>query len=76
VSEFKNKLLTGVLTQNSNIIELVEFLEKHQRLHIRIKGVTLKTTSCGIMSKDKNLEKSKIPRFNEQNKPLLWHLAL
>jgi hypothetical protein len=38
--------LRGVLTQNSNAVELVKFLEKTQRLHIQIKAATLMMTSC------------------------------
>jgi hypothetical protein len=32
-------LLMGVLTQNSNTVEIVKFLEKIQKLHIQIKVV-------------------------------------
>jgi hypothetical protein len=35
-------------------MELVEFLEKNQRLCIQIKAVTLKMTSCRPMNKNKN----------------------
>jgi hypothetical protein len=34
MSELKFFLLTGVLTQNFNTVDLVKFLEKNQKLHI------------------------------------------
>jgi hypothetical protein len=34
MNELKFFLLTGVLTQNFNIVDLVRFLEKNQKLHI------------------------------------------
>jgi hypothetical protein len=34
MSELEFFLLTGVLTQNFNIVDLVKFLEKNQKLHI------------------------------------------
>jgi hypothetical protein len=34
MSELELFLLTGVLTPNFNIVELVKFLEKKQKLHI------------------------------------------
>jgi hypothetical protein len=43
MSELELLLLTGVSTQNFNIVDLVKFLEK---LHIQIVAVTLKVTSC------------------------------
>jgi hypothetical protein len=46
-------LLTRILTQNSNNVELVKFLGKNEKLHIQIKAVTLKMTSCRTMSKNK-----------------------
>jgi hypothetical protein len=51
MSEVEFFLLTRVLTQNSNIVELIKFLEKSQKLHIQIVAITLK------MSK-KEIEKS------------------
>jgi hypothetical protein len=33
-------------------MELVKFLDKYQKLHIQIKAVTLKATSCRTMSKN------------------------
>jgi hypothetical protein len=51
MSELEYFLLMGVLTQNPNTMELVKFLEKHQRLHIQIGGVTLKMTACRNMRK-------------------------
>jgi hypothetical protein len=55
-----------ILTQNSNSLELVKFLEKTQILHIQIVAVALKMTSCGTMSKF-FLKKSENPRFYGQN---------
>jgi endonuclease V-like protein UPF0215 family len=43
MSELELLLLTGVSTQNFNIVDLVKFLEK---LHIQIVAVTLKVTAC------------------------------
>jgi hypothetical protein len=43
----------GVLTQNFNIVDLVKFLEKNQKLQIQIITVTLKVTSCRTMRKKK-----------------------
>jgi hypothetical protein len=34
MSELELFFLTGVLTQNFNIVDLVKFLEKNQKLHI------------------------------------------
>jgi hypothetical protein len=34
MSELEFFLLTGVLTQNFNTMDLVKFLEKNQKLHI------------------------------------------
>jgi hypothetical protein len=41
------------LTENLNILDLVKFLEKNQKLHIYIITVTLKVTPCRTMSKKK-----------------------
>jgi hypothetical protein len=68
MSELELFLLTRVLTPNFNTIDLVEILEKNQKLHIQIIAVTLKVTSCRIMSKKNKMKKSKKSRFNEQNK--------
>jgi hypothetical protein len=62
-------LLMMVLTQKFNIVYLVKFLEKNQKLHIQIIAVTLKVTSCKTMSK-KRVKKSEKPRFYGQNKLL------
>jgi hypothetical protein len=43
----------GVITKNSNPMELVNFFEKIQIIHIHILVVTLKMTSCIIISKNK-----------------------
>jgi hypothetical protein len=40
-------------------VELVKFLEKNKKLRIQIKVVTLKVTSCRIMSKKQNWKKVK-----------------
>jgi hypothetical protein len=48
-------------------MNLVEFIEKNQKLHIQIVAVTLKVTSCRTMSK-KKVKKSENPRFYGQNK--------
>jgi hypothetical protein len=53
MSELKFFLLMRVLTQNFNIVDLVKFLEKNQKLHIRIVVVTLKLISCKTISKNK-----------------------
>jgi hypothetical protein len=69
ISELEFFLLTGVLIQNFNTMDLVKFLEKNQKFHIYIITVTLKVTSYKTMSK-KISEKSEIPRFYGQNKLL------
>jgi hypothetical protein len=51
MSELIFFLLTKVLTQNFNTVDLVKFLEKNQKLHILIVAITLKVTSCRTMSK-------------------------
>jgi hypothetical protein len=53
MSEVELFLLTRVLTPNFNTMDLVEILEKNQKLHIQIVAVTLKVASCKIMSKKK-----------------------
>jgi hypothetical protein len=53
MSELKFFLLTGVLIQNFNTVDLVNFLEKNQKLYIQIITVTLKVTSCRTMGKKK-----------------------
>jgi hypothetical protein len=53
MSELDLFLLTGVLTPNFNTMDLVNILEKNQKLHIQIVLVTLKVTSCRTMSKKK-----------------------
>jgi hypothetical protein len=67
MSEVELFLLTGVLTPNFNTMDLVNILEKNQKLHIQIVAVTLKVTSCRTMSK-KKVKKSEKPRFYGQNK--------
>jgi hypothetical protein len=53
MSELELFLLTGVLTQNFNTMDLVKILEKNQKLHIQIVVVTLKVMSSRTMSKKK-----------------------
>jgi hypothetical protein len=62
MSELELFLLTRVLTPNFNTMDLVNFFEKNQKLHIQIIAVTLKVTSCITMSK-KKVKKSEKPRF-------------
>jgi hypothetical protein len=50
-------LLTGVLTPNFNTVDLVEILDKNQKLHIQIVAVTLMVTSCKTMSQKKSEKK-------------------
>jgi hypothetical protein len=45
MSELELFLLTWVLTPNFNTKDLVKILEKNQKVHIQIVGVTLKVTS-------------------------------
>jgi hypothetical protein len=59
MSELKFFLLTRVLTQNFNTVDLIKFLEKNQKLQIQIITVTLKVTSCKTMSKKKGEKKVK-----------------
>jgi hypothetical protein len=75
MSELELFLLTEVLTQNFNTVDLVKFLEKNQKLHIQIVAVTLKVMSCRIMRKKKS-EKNEKPRFYGQNKLFFEHPAL
>jgi hypothetical protein len=53
MSELELFLLTGVLTQNFNTMDLIKILENNQKLHIQIVAVSLKVTSCRTMSKKK-----------------------
>jgi hypothetical protein len=75
-SELELFLLTGLLTPNFNTMDLVKILEKNQKLHIQIVLVTLKVTSCRIMSKKKKVKKSEKPRFYGQNKLFFENPAL
>jgi hypothetical protein len=68
MSELKFFLLTRLLTQTFNTVDLVTFLEKNKKLHIQIITVTLKVTSCKTMSKKKKVKRSENPRFHRQNK--------
>jgi hypothetical protein len=56
-SELKFFLLTRVLIQNFNTVDLLKFLEKNQKLQILIIAVTLKVTSCRTMSTKKKVKK-------------------
>jgi hypothetical protein len=67
MSELEFFLLTGVLAQNFNTMDLVKILEKNQKLHIQIVVVTLKVMSCRTMSQKKS-EKNEKPRFYGKNK--------
>jgi hypothetical protein len=49
--------LKGVLMQNFNNEDLVKKIQKIQKLYIQIVAVTLKMTSCKIMSKNKSEKK-------------------
>jgi hypothetical protein len=57
MSELSLFLLTWVLTPNFNTKDLVKILEKNQKVHIQVVGVTLKVTSCRTMSKKEKSEK-------------------
>jgi hypothetical protein len=50
------------LTQNFNTMDLVKFLQKDQKLRIKMVTITLKVTSCRTMNK-KRVNKSEKPRF-------------
>jgi hypothetical protein len=68
MSELELFLLTRVLTPNFNTMDLVNFLEKNQKLHIQIVAVTLKVPSCRTISKKKKVGKGEKPKFYGQNK--------
>jgi hypothetical protein len=51
MNELELFLLTGVLTPNFSIMDLVNFFGNNQKLHIQIVVVTLKVMSCRIVSK-------------------------
>jgi hypothetical protein len=51
ISELKLLLLTRVLIQNFNTMDLVKILQKNQKFHIQIVIVTLKVTSCRTINK-------------------------
>jgi hypothetical protein len=67
MSELKFFLNKAVLTQHFNIVDLVKFLEKNQKLHILIVAVTFKVTLCTDRSKKKvkKSEKTKILRAKQ-----------
>jgi hypothetical protein len=75
MSELELFLLMGVLTPNFNTMDLVNILEKNQKLYIQIIAVTLKVMSCRTMSK-KDVKKSKKARFSGQNKLFFENHAL
>jgi hypothetical protein len=72
MSELEIFLLTRVLIQNFNTMDLVKILEKNQKLQIQIIAVTLKVTSCRTMSQ----KKSEKPRFYGKNKLFFENPAL
>jgi hypothetical protein len=76
MTELELFLLTGVLTPNFNTMDLIKILEKSQKLHIQIIGVTLKVTSCITMSKKKKMNFFEKPRFYGQNKLFFENPAL
>jgi hypothetical protein len=51
MSELKLFLLTRVLIQNFNTVDLVKFLEQNKKLHIQIVVVTLNMTTSKTMRK-------------------------
>jgi hypothetical protein len=53
MSDIEFFCLKGLLTQNINTVDLVNYFEKIQKLHIQIVAVTLKMTSCNTMSQKK-----------------------
>jgi hypothetical protein len=53
MSELELFLLIEILTPNFNTMDLINILEKNQKLHIQIVAVTLKVTSCRTMRKNK-----------------------
>jgi hypothetical protein len=61
MSELELFLLTRVLTPNFNTMDLVNILEKNQKLHIQIVAVTLK--SCRTMREKKSEKKVKNQDF-------------
>jgi hypothetical protein len=56
-------------------MELIVFFEKNQKIYIQIIEVTLKMTSCRIMSIKRILKKNENLRLYGQNKLLFWHHA-
>jgi hypothetical protein len=76
MTELELFLLTGILTPNFNTMDLVNFFEKNQKLHIQIVAVTLKVMSCRTMSNKKKVKKSEKPRFYGQNKLFFENPAL
>ena len=51
MSELEFSLLKGGLSQNSNIVELINVFEENKKLYIQIIVVALEMTSCRTMSK-------------------------
>jgi hypothetical protein len=47
------------LIENFNIVDLIKFLEKNQKLHIHITAASLKVTLCRTMGKKKVKKKVK-----------------
>jgi hypothetical protein len=65
--------LKGVITKNSNTMELAYFPEKIQNFHIHTRAVTLKMTLCRTMRPKKSWKKSEDPRLCRKNELLYWH---
>ena len=68
MSELEFFLLTKVLIQSFNTMDLVKFLERNQKLHIWTITITSMGTSCKTMSIIKKVEKNEKPRLYWQNK--------
>jgi hypothetical protein len=76
MSELELFLLTRVLTQNFNTVDLVKILEKNQKLHIQIIVVTFEGDIMQNHEQKKKVKKSEKPRFYGQNKLFFESLAL
>jgi hypothetical protein len=54
MSELNFFLLMGVLTQNFNTMDLVNFFEKNKKLHIQIVAITWRWHQVEPWAKEKN----------------------
>jgi hypothetical protein len=63
MSELKFFLLTRILTQNFNSVDIVKFLEKNKKIHIQTLEVTLKMASCTTMI----IKKRKLKKVENQD---------